>query len=78
VALVEDRGRELSQETPGKPGVGPEGAAKCAAVGADSAPVDAELAEVIAAWPALPGDVKAGILTAVRGGTEVESHGNGT
>lgn len=31
-----------------------------------STPIDPGLAEVITAWPALPDDVKAGIMVAVR------------
>ena len=59
-------GSEHPQETSGNTKVAPQGAAKCAAVDAQSAPVDARLAEVIDAWPALPEEIKAGILAMVK------------
>jgi hypothetical protein len=43
-------------------------AAPCAAVGADFGPLDADLAEVIDAWPTLPDAVRAAVLAMVRGG----------
>ena len=48
------------------------GAAKSGAVGADSPPIVAELAEVIEAWETLPEVTKAGILAMVR------AHGENT
>jgi len=63
---VEDRGLELPQETPGKAVGGRKGAAKCAAEGAVSGPVDADLAEVIAAWSALPEPARLAVLGIVR------------
>ncbi len=42
------------------------GAAESGAVGADSPPIVAELAEVIEAWETLPETTKAGILAMVR------------
>ncbi len=34
-----------------------------------AAEIGPELAEIVEAWPALPGDVKADVMAAVRGGT---------
>ena len=45
------------------------GEAESEAVCPDSAPVDPDLAKVIAAWWALPAGVRAGIVAAVDGAT---------
>ena len=42
------------------------GAAESGAVGADSPPITADLAEVIEAWPTLPEAARAAILAMVR------------
>jgi len=63
---VAGTGREHPQETPGKTGVAPESAAKCAALSAGSFAADPDLLELAAAWPTLPEPIKAGILATVR------------
>ena len=60
-------GREHPPENPGKTGVDAESGAQSGAFSAETIAADADLRRLIAAWPALPGDVKAGILAAVRG-----------
>jgi hypothetical protein len=40
--------------------------AECGALGAREAPIDADLAAVVDAWPELPSAIKAGILAMVR------------
>jgi hypothetical protein len=45
------------------------GAAECAALPAETASIDADLRELIAAWAELPAVVKAGILAMVRAGS---------
>ena len=47
-------------------GFDPEGGAECGALPATATAADADLAEVIAAWPTLPRAVRAGVLAMVR------------
>ena len=58
----------LSQNPPEKGGFSPEGNAESNALGDDFAMHDAQLAELVAAWPALSPEAKASILAIVRGG----------
>ena len=62
-----DEGLEPPQETSGIKRVGSESGAECGALGAHSAPADADLAAVIAAWPGLPTGVRQRIVGMVQG-----------
>ncbi len=61
--IIPPRGSELSQQSPGKSQFSSAGGAKSGAVGAL---IDTDLQAVVAAWPALPDAVKAGILAMIR------------
>ena len=61
-------GLELPPENAGKTGVLDQGGAESGALGAREAPLDADLAAVVDAWPALPDAIKAGILAMIRSG----------
>jgi len=52
-------------ENPQKTAISAEGGAESGAVGAAEAPVDAELAAVVEAWPDLPGAARARILAII-------------
>ena len=65
-------GLELPKESTGKTAISSAGGAECGALSHDSdpetappAPTDPDLASVIAAWPTLPGPVRAGIVAMV-------------
>ena len=69
-------GFEYQAFSSGKPGDPPQGGAESGAVNAEDALIDANLALIdanlaliIDAWPTLPDDVKAGILSAVQRAT---------
>lgn len=63
VGWIPPRGVEQSAETTEKPHVAPTGGAESGALGGEIGP---ELAEVVRAWPSLPGDARVVIITAVR------------
>jgi len=65
---VAGTGFERQPFPPGNSHIEPTGAAKSGALGAAKQVVDAELNEVINAWPDLPDVLKAGILAMVRAG----------
>ncbi|WP_145059642.1 hypothetical protein [Adhaeretor mobilis] len=66
-------GIEQHQGLPEETAVSDSGGAECGAVGAQSAKVDADLAELIDHWADLPNAVKAGILAMVRAGEYIDS-----
>ena len=59
-------GFELPQESPGNSTIANQSGAKSGALGAQNDPIDAELAEVVQAWPGLPDALRAGILAMIR------------
>ena len=61
-----DEGLELYPDFTGKTELLKAGAAESGAVDAGKAPCDANLREIIEAWPALPESIKAGILAMVQ------------
>ena len=63
-------GLEQSADSTGNTAILESSAAKSGAFSPDFAPNDPGLAEVLAAWPTLPGDTKAGILAIIRAAGE--------
>jgi hypothetical protein len=61
-------GLERTPKLSEKQGVSARGGAESGAGGAWKASIDPDLGELIAAWPALPEEVKAGILAIVQTG----------
>ena len=53
-SLAEGTGLEHTAYSSENPGVAPQGGAKSGALSGDSAPIDPDLAAVVAAWPTLP------------------------
>jgi hypothetical protein len=64
--LVEAAGIELPQESAGNWSAAEQSGAKSGALDKQNGPFDAELAEVVQAWPNLPEAIRAGILAMVR------------
>jgi len=75
VPQAEGTGLEQVLETSGKSVVAFQGAAKSGAVGAHSAPIDADLRAIIDAWPMLLESTKAEILAIVTHSTSVADNG---
>ena len=61
-----EAGLEGSSKYSGKTGVSERGGAESGARDAQTGPIDDDLAELIAAWPGLPNDVKADVLAMVK------------
>ena len=59
-------GNRTAPENPGETEVSWESGAESGALGAREAPIDADSATVVDAWPTLPEAVKAGVLAMVR------------
>ena len=66
------RGSEHQGKTPEKPHVSQTGGAKSGALSPKTLPADADLAQIVAAWPTLPQTIKAGIVAMVKASTKVE------
>ena len=64
--LVRPAGFQREPFPPGNSHLAPTGAAKSGASDAANQAVDAELLEVVDAWPELPAALKSGILSMVR------------
>ena len=64
---VAEAGLEPTSFSSGKTPVSGTGGAESGAVGAENAPIDPDLANIIDAWPTLPEGVKAGITAMVEG-----------
>ena len=59
-------GLEQPHKTPGKTGIAETSGAYSGALPTETIAADPDLQRLIVAWPTLPGEVKAGILAAVR------------
>jgi len=68
---MEAAGIEHCPKSSANKGDGGQSGAECGALGAQNAPLDADLAAVVDAWPKLPEAIKTGILAMVTaaGGT---------
>jgi hypothetical protein len=63
---ADGEGFDSTADSQGNSLVPPAGEAKAEAVSPDSSTADTDLARLIAAWPAMPADVRAAILAMVR------------
>jgi hypothetical protein len=63
---VEAAGIELPAQITENIAISPKGGAKSGAVGAPNGKPDADLSEIVEAWPRLPETVKVGILAMLR------------
>ena len=72
---VGDDGLEPGTKSSGKTGVLEIGAAKCAALDADSGPIDPDLQSIIERWPGLTEAVRESILATVQAGSVPKGEG---
>jgi hypothetical protein len=63
---VAGAGFEPTPESSGNSRVADQSGAECGALGAQTDPIDADLAAVVEAWATLPEPIKAGVLALVK------------